>query len=217
MMDIVKNFKLLKKTLSDNVKIVAVSKTKSKDEILKIYNIGHRDFGENRIQELREKYNDLPQDIKWHMIGHLQKNKVKYIAPFIDLIHSIDSLKLLKEIDKQAEKNKRTIKCLLQIKIAKEENKFGLFKDEVENLILLSNNLNNVKIIGLMGMATFTSEQEIIDIEFKKISSLFLNLKISYPQLSVLSIGMSNDYLIATNNGSNMVRIGSQIFGERSK
>ena len=217
MMDIVKNFKLLKKTLSDNVKIVAVSKTKSKDEILKIYNIGHRDFGENRIQELREKYNDLPQDIKWHMIGHLQKNKVKYIAPFIDLIHSIDSLKLLKEVDKQAKKNKRTIKCLLQIKIAKEENKFGLFKDEVENLILLSNNLNNVKIIGLMGMATFTSEQEIIDIEFKKISSLFLNLKISYPQLSVLSIGMSNDYLIAINNGSNMVRIGSQIFGERSK
>ena len=217
MMDIVKNFKLLKKTLSDNVKIVAVSKTKSKDEILKIYNIGHRDFGENRIQELREKYNDLPQDIKWHMIGHLQKNKVKYIAPFIDLIHSIDSLKLLKEIDKQAKKNKRTIKCLLQIKIAKEENKFGLFKDEVENLILLSNNLNNVKIIGLMGMATFTSEKEIIDIEFKKISSLFLNLKISYPQLSVLSIGMSNDYLIAINNGSNMVRIGSQIFGERSK
>jgi len=216
MMDIVKNFKLLKKTLSDNVKIVAVSKTKSKDEILKIYNIGHRDFGENRIQELREKYNDLPQDIKWHMIGHLQKNKVKYIAPFIDLIHSIDSLKLLKEIDKQAKKNKRTIKCLLQIKIAKEENKFGLFKDEVENLILLSNNLNNVKIIGLMGMATFTSEQEIIDIEFKKISSLFLNLKISYPQLSVLSIGMSNDYLIAINNGSNMVRIGSQIFGERN-
>ena len=217
MMDIVKNFKLLKKTLSDNVKIVAVSKTKSKDEILKIYNIGHRDFGENRIQELREKYNDLPQDIKWHMIGHLQKNKVKYIAPFIDLIHSIDSLKLLKEVDKQAKKSKRIIKCLLQIKIAKEESKFGLFKDEVENLILLSNNLNNVKIIGLMGMATFTSEQEIIDIEFKKISSLFLNLKISYPQLSVLSIGMSNDYLIAINNGSNMVRIGSQIFGERSK
>jgi len=217
MMDVIKNFKLLKKTLSDNVKIVAVSKTKSKDEILKIYKIGHRDFGENRIQELREKYNDLPQDIKWHMIGHLQKNKVKYIAPFIDLIHSIDSLKLLKEVDKQAEKNKRTIKCLLQIKIAKEENKFGLFKDEVENLILLSNNLNNVKIIGLMGMATFTSEQEIIDIEFKRISTLFLNLKISYPQLSILSIGMSNDYLIAINNGSNMVRIGSQIFGERSK
>ena len=151
------------------------------------------------------------------MIGHLQKNKVKYIAPFIDLIHSIDSLKLLKEVDKQAKKSKRIIKCLLQIKIAKEESKFGLFKDEVENLILLSNNLNNVKIIGLMGMATFTSEQEIIDIEFKKISSLFLNLKISYPQLSVLSIGMSNDYLIAINNGSNMVRIGSQIFGERSK
>ena len=217
MMDIVKNFKLLKKTLSDNVKIVAVSKTKSKDEILKIYNIGHRDFGENRIQELREKYNDLPQDIKWHMIGHLQKNKVKYIAPFIDLIHSIDSLKLLKEVDKQAKKSKRIIKCLLQIKIAKEESKFGLFKDEVENLILLSNNLNNVKIIGLMGMATFTSEQEIIDIEFKKISNLFLNLKISYPQISILSIGMSNDYLIAINNGSNMVRIGSQIFGERSK
>ena len=215
-MNILKNFEKVKKTLSNNIKIVAVSKTKSKEKILEIYNTGHKDFGENRIQELKEKYNALPKDIKWHMIGHVQKNKVKYIAPFIELIHSVDSFKLLGEINKQAEKNKRIIKCLLQIKIAKEESKFGLFKDEVEGLILLSNNLKNVKIIGLMGMATFTDNQKIIDKEFKEISSLFKNLKILYPQLSILSIGMSSDYLIAINNGTNMVRIGSQIFGDRN-
>ena len=215
-MNILKNFEKVKKTLSNNIKIVAVSKTKSKEKILEIYNTGHKDFGENRIQELKEKYNDLPKDIKWHMIGHVQKNKVKYIAPFIELIHSVDSFKLLEEINKQAEKNKRIIKCLLQIKIAKEESKFGLFKDEVEDLILLSNNLKNVKIIGLMGMATFTDNQKIIDKEFKEISSLFEKLKILYPQLLILSIGMSSDYLIAINNGTNMVRIGSQIFGDRN-
>ena len=215
-MDIVKNFKLIKKTITDNVQIIAVSKTKSKDEILKIYNIGHKNFGENKIQELKEKYNQLPKDIKWHMIGHVQRNKVKYIAPFIELIHSVDSLKLMLEINKQGKKNKRTIKCLLQIKIANEENKFGLFKDDVENLISLSNNLNYIKIIGLMGMATYTNNHKIIDKEFKEIYNLFKKLKISHKQLSILSIGMSNDYLIAINNGSNMVRIGSQIFGERN-
>ena len=215
-MDIVKNFKLIKKTITDNVQIIAVSKTKSKDEILKIYNIGHRNFGENKIQELKEKYNQLPKDIKWHMIGHVQRNKVKYIAPFIELIHSVDSIKLMQEINKQGEKNKRIIKCLLQIKIANEENKFGLIKDEVENLISLSNNLNYIKIIGLMGMATYTNNHKIIDREFKEIYNLFKILKISHKQLSILSIGMSNDYLIAVNNGSNMVRIGSQIFGERN-
>ena len=215
-MDIVKNFKLIKKTITDNVQIIAVSKTKSKDEILKIYNIGHKNFGENKIQELKEKYNQLPKDIKWHMIGHVQRNKVKYIAPFIELIHSVDSIKLMQEINKQGEKNKRIIKCLLQIKIANEENKFGLIKDEVENLISLSNNLNYIKIIGLMGMATYTTNHKIIDREFKEIYNLFKILKISHKQLSILSIGMSNDYLIAINNGSNMVRIGSQIFGERN-
>ena len=215
-MDIVKNFKLIKKTITDNVQIIAVSKTKSKDEILKIYNIGHKNFGENKIQELKEKYNQLPKDIKWHMIGHVQRNKVKYIAPFIELIHSVDSIKLMQEINKQGEKNKRIIKCLLQIKIANEENKFGLIKDEVENLISLSNNLNYIKIIGLMGMATYTNNDKIIDREFKEIYNLFKILKISHKQLSILSIGMSNDYLIAINNGSNMVRIGSQIFGERN-
>ena len=215
-MDIVKNFKSIKKTITDNVQIIAVSKTKSKDEILKIYNIGHKNFGENKIQELKEKYNQLPKDIKWHMIGHVQRNKVKYIAPFIELIHSVDSLKLMLEINKQGEKNKRIIKCLLQIKIANEENKFGLIKDEVENLISLSNNLNYIKIIGLMGMATYTNNHKIIDREFKEIYNLFKILKISHKQLSILSIGMSNDYLIAINNGSNMVRIGSQIFGERN-
>ena len=215
-MDIVKNFKLIKNTITDNVQIIAVSKTKSKDEILKIYNIGHKNFGENKIQELKEKYNQLPKDIKWHMIGHVQRNKVKYIAPFIELIHSVDSLKLMLEINKQGEKNKRIIKCLLQIKIANEENKFGLFKNEVKNLISLSNNLNYIKIIGLMGMATYTTNHKIIDREFKEIYNLFKILKISHKQLSILSIGMSNDYLIAINNGSNMVRIGSQIFGERN-
>ena len=215
-MDIIKNFKLIKKAITDNVQIIAVSKTKSKDKILKIYNIGHRNFGENKIQELKEKYNQLPKDIKWHMIGHVQRNKVKYIAPFIELIHSVDSLKLMLEINKQGKKNKRTIKCLLQIKITNEENKFGLFKDEVENLISLSNNLNYIKIIGLMGMATYTNNHKIIDREFKEIYNLFKILKISHKQLSILSIGMSNDYLIAINNGSNMVRIGSQIFGERN-
>lgn len=215
-MDIVKNFKLIKKNITDNVQIIAVSKTKSKDEILKIYNIGHKNFGENKIQELKEKYNQLPKDIKWHMIGHVQRNKVKYIAPFIELIHSVDSIKLMQEINKQGEKNKRIIKCLLQIKIANEENKFGLIKDEVENLISLSNNLNYIKIIGLMGMATYTNNHKIIDREFKEIYNLFKILKISHKQLSILSIGMSNDYLIAINNGSNMVRIGSQIFGERN-
>ncbi len=215
-MNIVKNFELIKNTLSGDVKIIAVSKTKSKEKILKIYNTGHKDFGENRIKEMKDKYHGLPKDIKWHMIGHLQKNKVKYIAPFVDLIHSVDSYKLLKEINKQGIKNKRIIKCLLQIKIAKEESKFGLFKNEIEDLMSLSSNLNNINIIGLMGMATFTNNQDIINNEFKEISTLFKNLKLSYPKFSFLSIGMSNDYLIAIKYGSNMVRIGSQIFGERN-
>ena len=216
-MNIVKNFELIKNTLSGDVKIIAVSKTKTKEKILKIYNTGHRDFGENRIQELKKKYDKLPKDIKWHMIGHIQKNKVKHIAPFVDLIHSVDSYKLLKEINKQGIKNKRIIKCLLQIKIAKEESKFGLLKNEIEGLISLSSDLNNINIIGLMGMATFTNNQDIINSEFKEISTLFENLKILYPKFSFLSIGMSNDYLTAIKYGSNMVRIGSQIFGERNK
>ena len=216
-MNIVKNFELIKKSLPNDVQIIAVSKTKSNEEILQIYDFGHRDFGENRIQELKEKYDELPKDIKWHMIGHVQKNKVKYIAPFIDLIHSVDSYKLLKEINKQGIKNKRIIKCLLQIKIAKEESKFGLLKNEIKDLISLSSDLNNINIIGLMGMATFTNNQDIINTEFEKISTLFKNLKISYPKISVLSIGMSNDYLTAIKHRSNMVRIGSQIFGERNK
>ena len=216
-MDIVKNFELINKNLPDKVKIIAVSKTKPTEKILEIYNIGHRDFGENRIQELKRKYEELPKDIKWHMIGHLQKNKVKYIAPFINLIHAVDSIKLLTEINKQAIKNKRTIDCLLQIKIAREESKFGLSENKVGDLILSSQDLKNIRIVGLMGMATFTDNPEIINTEFQGLSDLYKNLKVSNPQISVLSIGMSNDYLIAINNGSNMVRIGSQIFGERNK
>ena len=202
--------------IDKRAELIAVSKTRNFNEIKEAYDSGQKSFGENRVQELVDKYEKLPKDIEWHMIGHLQRNKVKYIAPFIELIHSVDSLKLMLEINKQGEKNKRTIKCLLQIKIANEENKFGLFKDEVENLISLSNNLNYIKIIGLMGMATYTNNDKIIDREFKEIYNLFKILKISYKQLSILSIGMSNDYLIAINNGSNMVRIGSQIFGERN-
>ena len=216
MMNIIKNFESIKKNIPVNVKIIAVSKTKTKEKIIDLYNIGHRDFGENRIQEMKKKYEELPKDIKWHMIGHLQTNKVKYIAPFIYLIHAVDSLKLLKEINKQALKYKKNIKCLLQIKIAKEESKFGISKNEVNNLMSLSQDLKNVTIIGLMGMATFTDNYNIIEIEFQKISNLFSTLKVSYPKLSILSIGMSNDYLIAIKNGSNMIRIGSEIFGERS-
>ena len=216
MINIVKNFESIKKNIPVNVKIIAVSKTKTEEKIIDLYNIGHRDFGENRIQEMKKKYEELPKDIKWHMIGHLQTNKVKYIAPFIYLIHAVDSLKLLKEINKQALKYKKNIKCLLQIKIAKEESKFGISKNEVNNLMSLSQDLKNVNIIGLMGMATFTDNYNIIDIEFQKISNFFRTLKVSYPKLSILSIGMSNDYLIAIKNESNMVRIGSEIFGERS-
>ena len=215
---IASNIDNLKKKLPDHVDLVAVSKTKPAQMILDAMSNGHLDFGENKVQELVNKYEALPKIIKWHMIGHLQRNKVKYIAPFVHLIHGVDSERLLREINKQAKKYERKINRLLQFHIATENTKFGFSIDEIKTLINqnIFNELQHVNICGVMGMATFTDRQEIIDKEFKEISDLFNHLNISHPQLSILSIGMSNDYLIAINNGSNMVRIGSQIFGERN-
>ena len=195
------------------ITLVAVSKTKPMEDILELYNLGHRDFGENYVQELTEKNEKLPNDIRWHFIGHLQTNKVKSITPFIYLIHGVDSLKLLKEIDKQAEKNKRVIDCLLQVHIAQEETKFGF--DETELLGLELKQFRNVRIKGLMGMASLTEDINKIRIEFKSLKILFEKLKTKHPELSILSMGMSADYKIAIEEGSNMVRIGSLLFGER--
>ena len=196
-----------------NITLVAVSKTKPVEDILALYDLGHRDFGENYVQELVEKAEQLPNDIRWHFIGHLQTNKVKSIVSFIYLIHGIDSLKLLKEIDKQAEKNKRIIDCLLQVHIAQEETKFGFDEDELFGLDLKQ--FPNVRIKGLMGMASLTDDINKIRVEFKSLKILFEKLKTQNPELSILSTGMSADYKIAIEEGSNMVRIGSLLFGER--
>jgi pyridoxal phosphate enzyme (YggS family) len=196
-----------------NITLVAVSKTKPVEDILELYNLGHRDFGENYVQELTEKAEKLPNDIRWHFIGHLQSNKVRSIVPFIYLVHGVDSLKLLKEIDKQAEKNKRVIDCLLQVHIAQEETKFGF--DENELLALEIGQFANVKIKGLMGMASLTENVNKIRTEFKHLKTIYDKLSTLTPQLSILSMGMSADYKIAIEEGSNMVRIGSLLFGER--
>ncbi len=210
-----------------NVALVAVSKTKPVEDILELYHLGQRDFGENYVQELVEKYEQLPKDIRWHFIGHLQSNKVKLIAPFVALIQSVDSEKLLKEIDKQAKKNKRVVDCLLQVHIAKEETKFGLDENELEEIIQTigqtnekkENLLMNISIKGLMGMASFTNDQEIIKKEFQSLKSLFYRwnqLSTFNCQLSIVSMGMSADYKMAIEEGSNLVRIGSLLFGKRS-
>lgn len=217
-MEISENIKKYKEELGDTVTLVAISKTKPESDLLEAYQAGQRVFGENKIQEMAEKWENLPKDIQWHMVGHVQRNKVKYMAPFVSLIHAVDSLKLLKEIDKEAKKNNRTIDCLLQIKIAKEETKFGL--DAEEAIEILSSDalseLKNVRITGLMGMATFTEDEAIVKGEFDYLRSVYENLKKDHPQFEVLSMGMSGDYKIAVTCGSNMVRIGSAIFGERN-
>lgn len=201
--------------------LLAVSKTKSNEEILKLYDLGQRDFGENKVQELVSKYKALPKDIQWHLIGHLQKNKVKYIAPFIAMIHSVDSLNLLQIIDKEAQKNQRVIPVLLQFFIAKEETKFGLTMEEAQDLLedIKTNPLDHVKIRGVMGMASFTSDQMQIRSEFKKLHDIFKALKADYfkdkTYFDTLSMGMSSDYAIALEEGSTMVRIGSALFGAR--
>ena len=201
--------------LSEDINIVAVSKTKTIEDIMNAYNCGQRLFGENRVQELTDKFNNLPKDIKWNMIGHLQSNKVKYIAPFVDLIHSLDSLKLAKEINKQGENNNRIINCLIQIKISKDDTKYGVSFNDFNNFYNYTNDLNFIKIVGLMGMASLTNDKDLIKNEFKLISSLYNKMKLVNKNFKYLSIGMSNDYKLAINEGGNMIRIGSRIFGER--
>ena len=213
-MSIPSRLKLLTSSIPSNVTLVAVSKTKPNNDILSAYHAGQRIFGENKVQEIQEKQKALPPDIQWHMIGHLQTNKVKHIAPFISLIHSVDSLKLLQEINKRAKQNNRIIDCLLQVHIAKENTKFGFKIEEINKTIEEAKELNNITIKGLMAMATFTDEIKQINKEFISIHNLFKKIKTK--KLNTLSIGMSSDYQIAINKGSNMIRLGSAIFGNRN-
>jgi len=217
-MFIKENLTELNKQLPSTVSLVAVSKTKPVADIREAYEAGQRIFGENRIQEMVNKYEVLPKDIEWHMIGHLQRNKIKYMAHFVDLIHGVDSLKTLQEIDKQAKKHQRVIKCLLQVKIAREETKFGMDAETVISILDsdLLPSMKNVKIEGLMGMASFTSDLSVVSKEFSTLKSLYDQLNNDGHQLTVLSMGMSGDYMTAIENGSNMIRVGSAIFGVRN-
>ena len=217
-MSIKYNLENINLKISSEVCLVAVSKTKPISDILEAYDCGQRVFGENKIQELVEKHKKLPKDIEWHMIGHIQRNKVKYMAPFISLIHSADSYRLIKEINKQGKINNRVINCLLQIKIASEESKFGFTETEATDFLNSDEyvSFKNIKIIGLMGMATFTDDQRKIDQEFNKLKIFYEKVNRSDSQINILSMGMSDDYPIAIHNGSNMVRIGSSIFGKRN-
>jgi pyridoxal phosphate enzyme (YggS family) len=217
----IEKYKDILTQLDGKATLVAVSKTKPAEDIQALYGLGQRDFGENYVQELTQKAELLPKDIRWHFIGHLQSNKVKYIAPFIRMIHGVDSFSLLKEINKQAMKNNRTIDCLLQVHIAKEETKFGLNSNELKELIeniKKDNSLTNICVKGLMGMASFSNNTDLIKSEFRYLKSLYdanvLQSSTNY-QPSTLSMGMSSDYTIALEEGSNMVRIGSLLFGER--
>lgn len=212
-MNIKANIESIQNSIEKNIQLVAVSKTKPNEFILQAYESGQRIFGENKVQELVEKSATLPDDIQWHMIGHLQSNKVKYIAPFVSLIHAVDSKKLLKEINKRAKQNDRVIHCLLQIHIAQESNKFGLNQEEA--MELLDMELTHVSIDGLMGMATFTDDTLQIRKEFKYLKTVFDKARSNHQNLSILSMGMSGDYKIAIEEGSNMIRVGSSIFGSR--
>lgn len=220
-MNIASRIEKIKNDLPNSVTLVAVSKTKPVEDILEAYNAGHRYFGENRIQEMVQKQQELPKDIQWHMIGHLQRNKVKYIAPFVHLIHGVDSFKTLLEINKQAIKHSRIINCLLQLKIASEETKFGLSIEEAEQILQSSalRALNNINIQGLMGMASFTSDENIVRKEFTTLKHTFEDLKkftVENFNPTIISMGMSGDYQIAIEEGSTMVRVGSAIFGNRN-
>lgn len=220
-MSIQENLLQIKSQLPSNITLVAVSKTKPVEDLMEAYNAGQRIFGENKIQEMTEKWQQMPKDIEWHMIGHVQSNKVKYMVPYVKLIHGVDSLKLLKEINRQAVRWRKNINCLLQIHIAEEETKFGLNENELIELLNSDEfkEMTNIKVIGLMGMATFTDNQEQIKKEFQNLKNIFdklqkletLNLK-----LETLSMGMSGDYQLAIDCGSTMVRIGSSIFGTRN-
>jgi hypothetical protein len=200
--------------LEQHTTLVAVSKTKPNEAVKELYDLGHRDFGENYVQELVDKQASLPLDIRWHFIGHLQSNKVKYIAPFVHLIHGVDSLKLLLEINKQAVKNNRVIDCLLQVYIAQEETKFGMDEKELAEAIDAAAGLSNVNIKGLMGMASFSSDTQVLKNEFNHLQSLYQKYQLNNT-FSILSMGMSSDYKIAIESGSNLVRIGSLLFGAR--
>ncbi|MCG1036301.1 YggS family pyridoxal phosphate-dependent enzyme [Polaribacter sargassicola] len=218
MSTIKENLLNIKQSLPEEVTLVAVSKTKPIADLQEAYNAGQRIFGENKIQEMVEKYEALPKDIKWHMIGHLQSNKVKYMAHFVDLIHGVDKFSTLKEINKQAKKHNRIINCLLQAKIAKEETKFGLSFKDIETILSSEEikELENIKIVGFMGMATFTDNQKQLAEEFLSLKTFFDNQQQTTNSFNTLSMGMSGDYLLAVKNGSTMVRVGSSIFGNRN-
>lgn len=217
-MNIKQRLQQLKSVLPKQVTLVAVSKTKPVVDLMEAYHAGQRVFGENKIQEMAEKHQQMPKDIQWHMIGHVQTNKVKYMASFVDLIHGVDRLKLLNEINKQAQKHNRSIDCLLQIKIAEEDSKFGMTENEAENLLRSSalNNLKNINILGVMGMASFTNDTNQIRTEFETLKSTFDRLKDIDQQMHIVSMGMSGDYSIAIDCGSTMIRVGSHIFGARN-
>ena len=218
-MKIKQNLNNIKSQLPAHVTLVAVSKTKPVADLMEAYDAGQRIFGENKIQEMTNKWEVMPKDIEWHMIGHVQTNKVKYMAPYVSLIHGVDSLKLLQEINKQAAKNNRVIDCLLQVYIAEEESKFGLDEKELEEVLKLvqhdKDNFKNIRIVGLMGMATFTENKNQIEKEFRHLKTIFDKLKTQNSELKTLSMGMSGDYQLAISCGSTMVRIGSSIFGSR--
>ncbi len=217
-MSIHKNLEKIRKSLPKHITLVAVSKTKPIADLEEAYQAGQRVFGENKIQEMTQKWEVLPKDIEWHMIGHVQRNKVKYMAPYVSLVHGVDSFRLLKEIDKQAHKNNRIINCLLQMHIAEEDTKFGLDSKELSELLGSEEfqQLQHVNVIGLMAMATFTDNEVQLRREFKQLKSQFNSLQKKLPEAKTLSIGMSADYKIAIEEGSTMVRIGSSIFGARN-
>lgn len=221
-MDIGKNILQIQQKLSEKTRLVAVSKTKPNEDILAAYEVGQRIFGENKVQDLTKKYEELPKDIEWHFIGHPQSNKVKYIAPFISLIHGVDSIKLLKVINKEGAKNERVIKCLLQFHIAEESTKFGLSEMEAEELLNSKEfaELKNVEVVGVMGMATYTDDKNRIRNEFGVLRRTFLTLKTKYFAASnsfcEISMGMSGDYQLAIEEGSTLIRVGSKIFGTRN-
>ena len=216
-MDIAENLKRIKNSLPSGVHLVAVSKTKSESEIMEAYEAGHRIFGENKIQEMVAKWENLPKDIQWHMIGHVQRNKVKYMAGFVSLVQGVDSLRLLREINKRAAQNDRVIDCLLQVHIARESTKFGFDAEEIRNLLQdgTLSELDHVRIRGLMGMATFTEDMQQVRSEFRDLKSLYDEVSTTLEGVDTLSMGMSGDYTVAIEEGSTMVRIGSSIFGLR--
>lgn len=215
---IAQNLEEVKSQIDKKITLVAVSKTKPESDIMEAYNTGHRIFGENKIQEMTNKHESLPKDIEWHMIGHVQSNKVKYMAPFVKLVHAVHKMKLLKEINKRAKQNDRVIDCLLQVKIADEDSKYGMSVEETEAFLKDERlkNFENIRIKGLMGMATLTDNEEQLKREFSILQDLYHKLEKEYSEFNTLSMGMSGDYEIAIAHDSNMVRVGSSIFGKRN-